>query len=194
MKELQLGEVLITNFPVFQEDGITPYTGLINSDFDIIIINGDSASSVDSNVIEIGSTGIYSFSFTPDNIGYWYILISFSNENWSDELFVFYVLNRDVSEAQLNISYNNALDIIYFDAWLERGGRLISDGLVSCLINVYDNEGVLLFSIDSSSALDNGHFDLSYSIANFDNIPHSIVISITDNIGVVTTSHSFTVI
>ena len=138
--------------------------------------------------------GKYKFSCTPESIGNWHIAISTANEVWEDDAKVFNNLTRDISDTHLNISYNNELDIIYFDAWLERSGQFISSGLVSCVITLYNNEGTELASLNSISPLPNGHFSLSTSISTFENTPYSVIVVITDATGEVTTSQSFTAV
>jgi hypothetical protein len=191
MKELQLGEQIISYFSVFQDDGITPNTGLTGDNFTVLLINENNIVTLAYSIVEIGVTGKYKFSCTPESVGNWHIFISTANEVWEDDIKIFNILTRDISDTHLNISYNNELDIIYFDAWLERSGQFISSGLVSCVITLYNNEGTELVSLNSISPLPNGHFSLSTSISTFENTPYSVIVVITDTMGEVTTSQSF---
>lgn len=67
-----VGELVQIQFPAFDIDGITPLTGLVDGDFSKLLIRDNAVSAVVSTVTEVGSTGRYVISFTPDGNGLWY--------------------------------------------------------------------------------------------------------------------------
>jgi hypothetical protein len=67
-----VNELVQIQFPCFDVDGITPLTGLVDSDFSKLLLVDDVESSVTMTVTEIGSTGRYYMEFTPDTAGLWY--------------------------------------------------------------------------------------------------------------------------
>jgi len=67
-----VGELVQIQFPAFDIDGITPMTGLVDSDFSKLLLRDNTVSAVIITVVEVGSTGRYVMSFTPDVNGLWY--------------------------------------------------------------------------------------------------------------------------
>jgi len=67
-----VGELVQIQFPAFDIDGITPLTGLVDGDFSKLLIVDDSVSAQTATVTEVGSTGRYVISFTPNANGLWY--------------------------------------------------------------------------------------------------------------------------
>jgi hypothetical protein len=66
-------------FPVFDVDGITPLTGLVNGDFAKTVFRDgtDETGSITVTVSEIGSTGTYVAVFIPDARGLWLVTASY---------------------------------------------------------------------------------------------------------------------
>jgi hypothetical protein len=74
-----IGAEVRTPFGVFDLDGVTPLSGLVNADFTnkTVIRDGtDESGSVSLVVTEIGSTGKYYTAFTPNARGLWYIEVT----------------------------------------------------------------------------------------------------------------------
>lgn len=67
-----VGELVQIQFPVFDIDGITPLSGLDDSDFSKLLLVDDTESAVTMTITEIGTTGRYYMEFTPDVVGLWY--------------------------------------------------------------------------------------------------------------------------
>ena len=67
-----VGELVQIQFPAFDIDGITPLTGLVDGDFNKLLIVDNTVSGVTITVTEVGSTGRYVISFTPNANGLWY--------------------------------------------------------------------------------------------------------------------------
>ena len=67
-----VGELVQIQFPAFDIDGITPLTGLVDSDFSKLLLRDNTVSAVAVTVSEVGATGRYVIRFTPDADGLWY--------------------------------------------------------------------------------------------------------------------------
>jgi hypothetical protein len=67
-----VGELVQIQFPCFDIDGITPLTGLVDSDFQKLLLRDNVVSAVIMTVSEVGATGRYVIAFTPDTDGLWY--------------------------------------------------------------------------------------------------------------------------
>jgi len=67
-----VGELVQIQFPAFDIDGITPLIGLVDSDFQKLLLVDNVISAVTMTVTEVGATGRYVMAFTPDTDGLWY--------------------------------------------------------------------------------------------------------------------------
>lgn len=70
--QASVGELVQIQFPCFDIDGITPLTGKVDGDFGKILLLDNTVSAVVMTVSEVGTTGRYVMSFTPDSDGLWY--------------------------------------------------------------------------------------------------------------------------
>jgi hypothetical protein len=70
-----VGELVEVQFPVFDVDGITPITGLLVGSFVTFLARDGILSALPVGVVEIGASGRYVASFTPDTDGLWYVEI-----------------------------------------------------------------------------------------------------------------------
>lgn len=73
-------------FAVFDIDGLTPLTGLLDGDFTKLVLQDDTdvTGSVAVTVAEVGATARYVATFTPNADGRWYVDILVND---TDELF-----------------------------------------------------------------------------------------------------------
>lgn len=67
-----VGELVQIQFPCFDIDGITPLSGLIDTDFGKLLLLDNSVSGVTMTITEVGATGRYVMTFTPSADGLWY--------------------------------------------------------------------------------------------------------------------------
>lgn len=67
-----IGELVQIQFPCFDIDGITPLIGLLDADFQKLLLVDNTVSVQPVTVTEVGSTGRYVLSFTPNANGLWY--------------------------------------------------------------------------------------------------------------------------
>lgn len=70
-----IGQVIKLQFAVFDIDGLTPLSGLTNSDFTKTVLRDtvNETLLVPLTVTEVGTTARYVASFTPNAGGFWYV-------------------------------------------------------------------------------------------------------------------------
>jgi len=86
-REVYKGTLVIDQFPVFEPDGVTLRSGEQPGDFTVRLFHdGTEVSASGVTISEIGSTGFYSASFTPDETGFWrlVVFISYNREVWGE--------------------------------------------------------------------------------------------------------------
>lgn len=71
-----IGELVHVQFPAFDIDGITPLIGLSDGDFQKLLFIDNVQSAQPVTVAEIGSTGHYDITFTPNVQGLWYVEVA----------------------------------------------------------------------------------------------------------------------
>jgi hypothetical protein len=74
--EASVGALVQLQFPVYDIDGISPWSGLVDSDFESILLVDDAESAEVASVSEVGSTSKYVVEFTPDVAGLWYVEVT----------------------------------------------------------------------------------------------------------------------
>lgn len=179
------------HFPVFTADGVTPYVGLVQSDFEAHLFRDGSESSIPVSIIEIDSTGFYTASFTPDEAGAWQVsLLVEPTDDWVGED-VDVILGN--AESQMNGSYEESTNTLWLEVWLDRNGRSVASAdLVSCSVTLTDSSGTDLFTESSSSPKPDGKFSLSSSLVLSSDSVYNAIVTVTDSLGTVSTSQSFT--
>ena len=73
MFEVSPGDTVTDQFAVFEDDGITKHTGLLQADFDIVVWQNGIVQALAVTVTEIGTSGEYKLVYTPPTAGYWKI-------------------------------------------------------------------------------------------------------------------------
>lgn len=88
-RPVQIGVPASGQFPIWDIDGITKLSGLVPADFNVIIYRDAVPQSGHSfTIAEIGSSGEYKFTFTPNVIGYWVTEVTYyglDGQNWVGE-------------------------------------------------------------------------------------------------------------
>lgn len=82
------GQPISGSFEVFNGD--TAVTGLTAANFTIRLSFDLASSAIAVTITEVGN-GRYAYTFTPDQVGYWYILITHATYNargWDDDFYV----------------------------------------------------------------------------------------------------------
>lgn len=193
-RAIPLGQTVIDQFPIYQSDGYTLQTG--ETVFTTTLFVDGVASAVPVTVTEIGTTGMYQVSFTPTVVGFWRVdtLVDYNKDVFSGE----YDVTVEVldAEALFNASYDDASPgTLYMEAWLDRGGSSIAAAnLVSCEIQVYDQAGTSLFTVNPTPPRANGRYSTTQVISLTANRPYNVTVSITDNQGLVVTNNAFTTV
>ncbi len=192
----QVGEVVVSQFPIFDEDGVSYLSGVLPSSFDISQFRNDAEVAVTATVSEIGTSGIYQVTFTPTDSAQWAIVVKLpsTGDVWGMHVTSFVEDFNGVSEAQMNAAYDEDTSILFLEMWLDRNGETVFTGLVSASVEVYDDLENLLFSGSSSSPKVDGRFSVSSVVSLVENRPHNAVVSITDSLGTVVTGQAFTTV
>lgn len=189
-RQVLLAEVT-DQFPVYETDGYTKKSG--ETVFTATVWRNGVVSAVVPTIVEIGSSGEYKVTFTPDNFGFWVVevLIDYNKDIWSGE----YDIAPNEAECWLNVSYDDGTSTLYMETWLTRFGAVISDSnLVSCQVDVYEQDGTLLFSDTSNTPRANDRFSLTEVVSLEDDRPYNVTVTIIDNLGTVKTFHAFTTV
>ncbi len=195
------GDLLRIHFPLFQEDGITPETGVPDVDFDKLFIRDDNVSGVSGTVYEVGVTGVYYIEFTPDLEGRWYVEVSNAD---LEDIYSCLVdvgpagapIGHIVNEAQMNVAYDESITTLYMEVWLDRNGESVgASDLVSCSVSVYDDAGTLLFTESETVPDPNGRYSIQRSgVTLSPDKPYNATVTVTDSRGSVITFQAFTTV
>jgi len=123
-----VGELVQVQFPAFDIDGITPLIGLLDSDFNKLLLVDDAVSSQTVTVSEVGSTGRYVIEFTPNTAGLWYMEV----ETPVEDVFA--------DQAEVGPPPNDWIDGIAEGVWSEPlPGSYLSDSAGERLATTDDN-------------------------------------------------------
>jgi hypothetical protein len=193
----QVGEEVISQFPIFDTDGVSYLSGVSPGDFEISEFRDDASAVVSATVAEIGSTGMYRVRFTPTEQAQWAVIVKLptTGDVWGMLVRAYSELSRDIAEAQMNAAYDDDASVLFLETWLDRGGRTVpAADLVSCSVTVYTASGTALFTVSSITPKADGHFGMSQATPLDDNRPYSAMVTIEDSIGNVTTSQAFTTV
>lgn len=191
-----VGDSIVSQFPVFASDGISYLSGISPSSFQLSQFRNNVAVPVTASVAEIGATGVYQVTFSPSEPADWLILakLDVTGDVWGTHVKAYMKVAYSRAEAQLNVAYDEDSAMLYMEAWLERDGELVTLGLASATVTIYDITGVALFTEVSAAPKVDGRFSLSRTIALTENQPYNAVVSIQDSLGLVQTGQAFTTV
>jgi hypothetical protein len=190
-RQVQVNSVVTDQFPVWEVDGYTKKSG--ETVFTATLWNDGVVSAVSVNIVEIGTSGEYRATFTPDQMGFWVleIAIPYNEQVWSGEFDV----ASDHGEAQFIVGFDEDTDTLYMDIWLDRDGTsVLASELVSCSVEVFDSGGSSLFVENSASPDSDGRFRISRVQTLVTNRVYGAEVSVTDTWGTVITNQSFTTV
>jgi hypothetical protein len=190
--QLNLGTTFVDVFPIFEEDSYTKHSGVV--DFTTIIYKNGIISALPVTIAEIGVSGDYRISFTPDSIGIWKveIFVDYDKSWWGSEVCVSY---NSFADAQINVAFDDSVPRMYMEVWLDRGGQpMVQADLVSCIVRAYDMAGTLLFTETSSSPKTDNHFSLTHDLGLTADRPYNLVVTVVDSIGTVVSSHGISTV
>lgn len=85
-RQVETGTLTIDSFAVFEDDGYTTKSGLLASDFDVLVLFDGVVLSLPVSIVEIGTTGQYKVEFTPPVDGYYQvqIAIDYNLDIWTE--------------------------------------------------------------------------------------------------------------
>jgi hypothetical protein len=117
-REIQVSTLVTDQFSVFEVDGITKVSGLEDpADFSVVIWKDGAVQAAYSYTIaEIGSSGEYKFTFTPNAAGYWQAEVTATayDEIWFGQYEVTEL--RDLVQRSAGLSHDNVvMDNTEFD-------------------------------------------------------------------------------
>lgn len=182
---------IIDQFSIFEADGYTKKSG--ETVFTTTLWKDGVVSAVPVTIAEIGSSGEYRVSFTPDGSGFWHleIIIDYNKDVVGGD----YEVSAEGSKAWFNASYDDATTTLYMECWLEREGALIPQAdLTSVSVSVFDTAGSLTFTESSASPKADGRFALSRVVSLTADRPYNVNVTIVDNQGTVTSVHAITTV
>lgn len=189
---VDLGTTVVDTFPVFEPDGYTKKSG--ETSFSVTIYKDGVVNPLSSTISEIGSSGEYKISFLPDSVGSWKatVFVSYDRSWWGVDATV--SVNH-LSEAQINISFDDSVPRMYMEVWLDRGGQPVDqDDLISCEVIATDMAGLVLFTETSSTPKVDDHFSLQYDLGLTDARPYALRVTVVDSLGSVTSIHGFSTV
>ena len=142
MRDVTLGQTVLDNFPVYDIDGYTKLSGVTG--FTVYLWKDTVPNATAVTITEIGTTGEYQISLTPDSAGVWAceILIPTNKEAWYGEY--------DVRQSSLEFTASMAEDgtTARFTVWGEDVfGR--AEWLSSMTADIRDGSGGLVTALGS---------------------------------------------
>ena len=141
-------EVMDDQFPVWEPDGQTKKSG--ESSFTVTIYkDGVVQAAYAYTITEIGSLGVYKFTFTPDDTGFWFaeVFIPYNSQTW--------VLEADIEEAvtlaDLKTLLERALGLMHENIFIDETVHDIDKMLLSCRVRLFASK------TDADAATDGGN-------------------------------------
>jgi hypothetical protein len=134
---LNLGDDVVDQFPVFADDGYTKISGLTS--FTYTLWKDTVAQTIPVAFTEIGTSGEYRVSFTPDSSGFWTceVLITVNHQQWYGEYTV------APTPLEFSASMGEDSTTASFTVWGESvTGRV--NWLTSMSAKIHDAEGYLI--------------------------------------------------
>jgi hypothetical protein len=189
-RRMDIGGVFTDVFPVFEPDGFTKHSGVTS--FVVVLLRDGFESVLPVTIDEIGTTGDYKVSFTPDAVGVWNIQVfnSYDNVWWGTVVEVIYT--SITTEARVSVAFDDSVGRFFMEAWLERGNTIIPKAdLISCEVTLLDYVGTEIFTVTSTTPKDDDHFSLYYDTPLDDDRVYNLIVTIIDTVGSVVSHHSF---
>jgi len=190
MRKVEPGILFFDVFPIFEVDGITKHSGVTS--FTTNLLKDGVVSVVPVTISEIGTTGDYKVSFTPNAIGVWVVQVfnTYDDVWWSSTVEAAY--SDASSEARISVAFDDSVPRLYMESWLERGGTVIEKAeLISCEVTLLDYLGNEIFTETSTTPKDDNHFSLFYDLSLNDDRVYNLIVTIIDSVGEVISYHSF---
>jgi hypothetical protein len=75
-RDVAIGSLVLDHFPVLEDDGITKHSGLLSGSFTALVYRDSVPTAIPVTIAEIGTSGEYTYSFTPATVGVYDVEIS----------------------------------------------------------------------------------------------------------------------
>ncbi len=134
-REIQIGDTVIDQFPVFASDGYTKVSG--QTAFTFSVWKDAVVESVPVTISEIGITGDYKVEFEPDAEGLWRleVLIDYNKDIWHMDYVVISGTTQDIYEL-----VRRALGLIHENIFIDDTVFDADGQLVSCRTRLFDSK------------------------------------------------------
>jgi hypothetical protein len=139
MFEISPGDTITDQFAVFEDDGITKHTGLVQADFDIVVWQDGVVTALAVTVTEIGTSGEYKLVYTPPTEGYWKVEL-FSD--FSEEYYVSLAavgVSADLTGVKGDLA--RILALLHHNAMVDQHSYTPQGDLLSARVRGFDNPG-----------------------------------------------------
>jgi hypothetical protein len=188
---IEISSIARDTFPVYELDGYTPKSG--ETSFTTELYKDGVPQVIPVSIAEIGTSGEYFISFTPDSIGAWKVLVlSDYDKAWREADFE--VVTQE-AVAQLVVAFDDSIPRLYMEVWLDRRGQtVVSTELVSCEVEAFDKDALSLFVETSSSPKVDDHFSLQHDLGLTADRPYNLRVTVTDTQGTVVSFHGISTV
>lgn len=176
MREIQLGDMITDQFPVFQADRVTKQTGETVFTTTLWKDGVVQTPTPSVSIVEIGSSGEYKVTFTPDTEGFWELEIDpdYNDDLWSGQYDV-------IARLRFNSTMADNGTNAEFCVWAERNGQRLTN-LTQMTATIKDGQDNTVVSLgaDSSDTSD-GIFRWTTATSNLEtDISYVLAITATD--------------
>lgn len=137
-RDVKTNEVVLDQFPVWDWDGYTKVSG--ETSFAVTLWKDTVVSAIPVTVAEIGVSGEYQISFTPDSVGYWRVevIVDYNKDAFGFEYTVSDGVTQDIYEGIRRILGLNHENIFIDNTTYDTNSQLVSsrvrlfDSKVTC--------------------------------------------------------------
>lgn len=175
---IQVGTSILDQFPVWDIDGFSKVSGVTT--FDVTIWQNGVETAIPYEITEIGASGEYLLSFTPESAGQWLaeVKIPLNKQIWNGEYVVHYGAEE---EGEIRFAMSDDGNNINILAWLEIDGqRSLAPIEMSAVIREKDTD---VYDLGTDDAPDsNGVFAFSTPERLVSHHRYYVAISATDGV------------
>jgi hypothetical protein len=134
-RQIQIGDTVVDQFPVFSDDGYTKVSG--QTSFVSSVWKDAVVEAVPVTISEIGSSGNYKVEFEPDDEGLWRVevLIDYNKDIWYMDCLVISGTTQDIYEM-----VRRALGLIHENIFIDETVFDADGQLVSCRTRLFDSK------------------------------------------------------
>jgi hypothetical protein len=171
---ITLGQLVVDQFPIWESNGYVKKSG--ESVFTKRLWKDGVADAVTITIAEIGVTGEYKASFTPDDVGFWVmeITIDYNKDVFQAEYTV------EAAKLFINATLSDDATTSIFGIWFEENGERLTD-LDSVAVLIKDTAGTTVVDLGTDTTdTGDGVFRFTTSSSNLiQNTAYTIVATAT---------------